>query len=58
MPLPRTPTERQTAVRELRERRAARGMADPLNRLSAHIAKQIENGAPVFINQPDANKES
>lgn len=58
MPLPRTPTERQKAVRELRERRAARGMADPLNRLSAHIAKQIENGAPVFINQPVANKES
>ena len=32
--------------------------ADPLNSLSAHIAKQIENGAPVFINQPVANKES
>ena len=44
---------RQKQIAELQARRAARGMADPLNRLSAHISAAIANGAA-----PIENKES
>lgn len=39
-----TDQDRQKAIEAIRARRAARGMADPLNRLTAHIAKAIAEG--------------
>lgn len=46
-----TEEEREQAIRALQERRAARGMDDPLNRLSVHIRRAIAAGAPVYTNQ-------
>ncbi len=37
-------TEREKAIRELQERRAARGDSDPLNRLRLIIAEKTANG--------------
>lgn len=40
------------AVAQLRARRAARGMSDPLNRLRAITAAAVAAGAPVVVNIP------
>lgn len=37
-------TDREKAIRELQARRAARGMSDPLNRLTRYIETAIANG--------------
>lgn len=42
-----TDSERQQAVAELRARRAARGLADPLNRLRAITAQAVAAGAEI-----------
>ncbi len=39
------PAERAKAIAALQARRAARGASDPLARLSAAIARAIEDGA-------------
>lgn len=43
--------ERARAVAAIEARRAARGLADPLNRLSAYIARAVANGEEVAIEQ-------
>jgi hypothetical protein len=45
--------QRQAAIQALQARRKARGLADPLNRLTAHIDRAIALGA-----EPVTNKES
>lgn len=44
-----TEDERNKAVGELRARRVARGLADPLNRLREIVNRAIENGSQVAI---------
>ena len=44
--------EKEKRIAEIIARRKARGMADPLNRLSAYIAKAIASGEEVAINIP------
>lgn len=48
-----TDAQRNAAILALQARRKARGLADPLNRLTAHIEQAIALGA-----QPVTNRES
>jgi len=43
---------RADKIAAIQARRKERGSSDPLNRLSAHMAKAIAAGAPVYVNQP------
>lgn len=43
--------ERAARVAALKARRAARGMADPLNVLRVVVARAVENGTPVAEEQ-------
>ncbi len=52
-----TDTDKQARIAALQARRAARGMADPLNRLRAITAQAVANGAPVFVNIPASKGE-
>lgn len=45
-------SEREKRIKEMRARRAERGTADPLNRLSAHIERSIADGNPVIHEIP------
>lgn len=49
-----TDSEIEKRVAAIRAARAARGMNDPLNRLSLHINRAIANGAEVITNQEEA----
>jgi hypothetical protein len=46
-----TEKERAARVAALQARRAARGIADPLNRLRAVVAQSVAAGAPVAVEQ-------
>lgn len=48
-------TERQRRIDAIRARRAARGDADPLNRLSFHLQRMKGDGAPAYVNMPAAD---
>lgn len=52
-----TENERKASIEALQARRNARGTSDPLNRLTAHINDAIARGMPVYVNQPEKEKE-
>lgn len=53
LPLPLNSPERAKAVAELRARRAARGLDDPLNRLRAIMAEGVANGAEIVTEKKE-----
>lgn len=47
-----TAEQKEAEIARIQANRAARGASDPLNRLTAHINRAIEQGAPVITEQP------